>query len=120
MWMAVRQRVGEAERRDQLTLIAEEAREAAERGLQYEFLDTLCELAWELATMTRFRLPGGRVTGWTRRFKLPKNAEFSGSLSDLQISFYSYFSAHTRKSECHSFDLVEQLQVELLPRYDIF
>ena len=48
------------------------------------------------------------------------NAEFSGSLSDLHVSFYSHFSAHARKSECRSFDLVEQLRVELLPRYDVF
>ena len=33
VWTAARQRAREAERRDQLTLIVEEAGEAAERGL---------------------------------------------------------------------------------------
>jgi hypothetical protein len=60
------------------------------------------------------------VTGWTRWFRLPGNAKFSDALSDLHVSFYSHFSAHARKSERRSFDLVEQLRVELLPRYDVF
>ena len=34
MWTAARRRAGEVKRRDQLTLIAEEAGEAAKRGLQ--------------------------------------------------------------------------------------
>ena len=70
--------------------------------------------------MTQFRLPGGRATWWTRWFRLPWHAEFSSSLSDLHVSFYSHFSAHARKFEHRSFDLVEQLRVELLPRYDVF
>jgi hypothetical protein len=46
-----------------------------------------------------FILPGGRATGWTSRFQLLGNAEFSGSLSCLHVSFYSHFSAHVRKSD---------------------
>jgi hypothetical protein len=52
--------------------------------------------------MIQFRLPGGRATRWMRRFRLLENVEFSGSLSDLHVSFCSHFSAHTRKSEHRS------------------
>ena len=37
MWMVVRQSAGETAWHDRLTLIEEEAGEAAERGLQWEF-----------------------------------------------------------------------------------
>jgi hypothetical protein len=70
--------------------------------------------------MTQFRLPGGRAARWTRRLRSPGNAEFSGSLFDLHVSFCSHFRAHARKSECRSFDLIGQLRVELLPTYDVF
>ena len=36
-------------------------------GVTVGVLNTLCELAWELATMTRLRLLGGQATGWMRR-----------------------------------------------------
>ena len=98
VWMAARQRAREAERRDQIPLFAEEAGKAAEWGLQLEFINTLCELAWELTTTARFRLPSWRATGWTRRFRLPGNAKCSGSLSNLHVSFCSHFTAHARKS----------------------
>ena len=62
----------------------------------------------------------GWATGWTWWFRLPGNAEFSSSFSDLHVSFCSHFSAHARKSEHRPFDLVRQLRVELLPRYDVF
>ena len=61
-----------------------------------------------------------QITGWAgdradEMVRLPRNVELSGSLSDLHVSFYSHFSAHARKFEHRSFDLVEQL-----PRYDVF
>ena len=70
--------------------------------------------------MTRFRLPCGRATRQMRWFRLPENAEFSGSISDLHVSFCSHFSAHARKSKRRSFDLVGQLRIELLPMDDVF
>jgi len=69
---------------------------------------------------TRFSLPGGWVTRWTRRFRLPGIVEFSGSLSDMHVSFYSHFCVYARKSERRSFDLIRHLRVELLPIYDVF
>jgi hypothetical protein len=45
VWTTASRRAREAERSDRRTLIEEEAREAAERGL-----NILYEVAWELAT----------------------------------------------------------------------
>jgi hypothetical protein len=119
MWMAVSWRAREMEWHDICCLMRRQGRWPS-WGYSWSSLNTLCELVWELATMTQFKLPGGRVTRWTRRLRLPRNAEFSGSLSDLHISFCSHFSAHIRKFERRSFDLIGQLRVELLPRDNVF
>jgi hypothetical protein len=46
--------------------------------------------------------------------------EFSSSLFDLHVSFCSHLSAHARKSERRSLDLIGQLRIELLPRDNVF
>ena len=64
-------------------------RQGLERGHVRGFFNTLYELAWELATTTRFRLPCGRATGRTRQSNYREMQSFL-----VLFLIYTFLSVH--------------------------